>query len=79
MKGGSRGYKGLGQEGKGEERGRVEEEEEGERGSLPQVIQFSLTLASQFPATTQVLACVRLMQLVSDLPDDKGECAGGRV
>ncbi|XP_050695714.1 HEAT repeat-containing protein 1-like [Eriocheir sinensis] len=72
MKGGTRGYKGVGQEGKGDERVRVEEEEEEEeRGTLPQVIQFSLTLASQFPATTQVLACVRLMQLVSTLPDDK--------
>lgn len=70
MQGGIRGYKGIGHGGKEGDRVGVEEEEE--RGALPQVIQFSLMLASQFAATTQVLACVRLMQLVSTLPDDKG-------
>lgn len=71
MKGSSRYCKGIGQGGMGGDKVGVEEEEE--RGTLPQVIQFSLSLASHFPAITQVLACVHLMHLVSTLPDDKGE------
>ncbi|XP_063853087.1 HEAT repeat-containing protein 1-like [Scylla paramamosain] len=46
-------------------------EGEEEKSALPQAIQFSLILASHFPPTTQLCACIKLVYLVSSLPDDQ--------